>query len=212
MNKMRVLPPSKVKHRKSLEEQMTDPPPGYDLSPVTNPGITGYEPPAEPKEPDMNPTNMKAETEEELEEGDTGGDDEAEDGDNEGASEDQPKSKSGGNRGNGHNPTDDDSSSDKGKGGKGKGKGGKGDKGKTQSVATKTVSTIGEANIVTIIPRSFTTSSHLIWQAKTVTEREWGWPQMEPGDWLDTYLFMTMKQRGITLGGYTIEERKKKEE
>ena len=76
----------------------------------------------------------------------------------------------------------------------------------------KFAATLEEAASVLIAPNQFTTSSTLIWQAKLVTEKEWGWPEMPLGDWLDTYLWFTMKQRGVILGGYIVEAKPGKEQ
>lgn len=64
-----------------------------------------------------------------------------------------------------------------------------------------------EANILEIMPKVLTFSSATAWLAKRFTELEWGWPVMDMGDWLDTYIYHTLKQRGVTLG-YHIENRK----
>ena len=67
--------------------------------------------------------------------------------------------------------------------------------------------TLEEANVIAFVPKELRTTSTLLQMAKVVTEREWGWPVLEIGDWIDTYLFYTMKQRGIILGGYQVIER-----
>lgn len=63
-----------------------------------------------------------------------------------------------------------------------------------------------DAAILAITPRRFEASSTLIWQAKYVTEKEWGWKHTESiGDWLDTFIWYCMKKFGVTLLGYTVE-------
>ena len=42
-----------------------------------------------------------------------------------------------------------------------------------------------------------------------VTRREWGWNELSPSDWLDTFLYETMKQHGIILGSYVKLDRRK---
>lgn len=73
---------------------------------------------------------------------------------------------------------------------------------------TKLTTKFEEAAVLTFVPRRFEVNSQLFAQAKLVTEREWGWPVLSPGDWLDTYLYFTMKQRGIILGAYQVVEEK----
>lgn len=64
---------------------------------------------------------------------------------------------------------------------------------------------LGESVKMTIIPKAFTTSSYMIWQAIQAAIEVWGWPaDIEPGKFLDIYLYVSFKQRGITLGGYTV--------
>ncbi len=67
--------------------------------------------------------------------------------------------------------------------------------------------TASEANVLAIIPKSFTVNSLLLQVAKKVTEEEWHWPVMDMGDWIDTYLFWTMKQRGVVIGSYQMVSR-----
>lgn len=81
-----------------------------------------------------------------------------------------------------------------------------GDKGDAARTPAKAV-TLAEAVRVRIIPREFALdSSNLFWQAMEVAINEWGWPEdIRPQDFLDTYLYVTMKQRGIILGGYQVQ-------
>ena len=67
-----------------------------------------------------------------------------------------------------------------------------------------------EASLVTITPKQFTMSSDILWQARRAAIKEWGWdPNISLEDFLDTYLYISFKQRGIILGGYRVvdEER-----
>jgi len=82
----------------------------------------------------------------------------------------------------------------------------KADKPKTSSTALR-ASSASEANVLAIIPKSFTVNSLLLQVAKKVTEEEWHWPAMDMGDWIDTYLFWTMKQRGVVIGSYQMVPR-----
>lgn len=89
-----------------------------------------------------------------------------------------------------------------GEGSSGEHKGSKSDKSNGQG--SRFTTTLAEASMVAFVPKELRTTSTLLQIAKAVTEREWSWPEMEIGDWLDTYLFHTMKQRGIILGGYQV--------
>lgn len=60
---------------------------------------------------------------------------------------------------------------------------------------------------VTIFPKAFTMSSTTIWMAMQAAIRQWGWPaDMTPEEFLEYYLYISFKQRGITLAGYTVTE------
>ena len=52
---------------------------------------------------------------------------------------------------------------------------------------------------LSVVPKAFTTTSALLWQAKKVCEEFWEWPVMEPGEWLDTYILVTMRKMGVGL-------------
>ena len=59
---------------------------------------------------------------------------------------------------------------------------------------------------VSVIPTAFTMSSTIIWQAMQAAIDCWGWPvNISPEVFLDKYLYTSFKQRGITLGGYTVD-------
>lgn len=55
--------------------------------------------------------------------------------------------------------------------------------------------------VLTVTPRAFTITSNIIFQAMEVTIRKWGWPQMDPGKWLDTFLYLAMRDYGYILFG-----------
>ena len=58
---------------------------------------------------------------------------------------------------------------------------------------------------VTIVPKTTTISSIMLWQAMQAAINEWEWPEdMTVEHFLDRYLYVSFKQRGITLGGYTV--------
>ena len=78
------------------------------------------------------------------------------------------------------------------------------------SAGVKTTASLEEAAIITISPRRYELSSSLIWLAMKVARREWGWNELSPSDWLDTYLYETLKQRGIILGSYMKLDRREK--
>lgn len=47
--------------------------------------------------------------------------------------------------------------------------------------------------------KSLSPSLKLLEEAMKVAREKWRWPEMEPTDFLDTYLYESFKQRGITL-------------
>jgi len=73
---------------------------------------------------------------------------------------------------------------------------------KEEKPKLQTATNVAEANIIRIVPKVFTVNSLLLQVAQKVCETEWGWPEMEMGDFIDTYFYFTMKQRGILLGAY----------
>jgi transposase-like protein len=64
----------------------------------------------------------------------------------------------------------------------------------------RTATDFSEAQLVTFVPKTFTTSSIMMQIAMAITQNKWNWPKMSPGDWLDTYIYWTMRQRGIRIG------------
>ena len=57
----------------------------------------------------------------------------------------------------------------------------------------------------TILPKAFSMSSTILWQAMNAAINEWGWPaDITPEMFLDAYLYISFKQRGIILGGYSV--------
>ena len=63
-----------------------------------------------------------------------------------------------------------------------------------------------ESVLLTIRPQRFDATSTLVWMAKEITEKEWGWEHTEDiGTWLDTYIWYTMKRFGVSLLGYVVE-------
>jgi ParB family chromosome partitioning protein len=63
-----------------------------------------------------------------------------------------------------------------------------------------------EANIFVVTTKKYEISSMLLLIAKHVCEVEWNWPKMSVDDFVDTYLYYTMKQRGIVIGAHMKEE------
>lgn len=56
-----------------------------------------------------------------------------------------------------------------------------------------------------ILPKAFSMSSTILWQAMNAAINEWGWPaDITPEMFLDAYLYISFKQRGIILGGYSV--------
>jgi len=69
---------------------------------------------------------------------------------------------------------------------------------------------LDNAVAVAIAPRRFEMDSALLWQARAAAIKEWDWPNdIEPGDFLDTFLFEAFKQRGIILGAYQVIDHNK---
>ena len=70
---------------------------------------------------------------------------------------------------------------------------------------TERAKDLGDSVSVTITPKTFTMSPTLVWQAREAAIREWGWPaDISPEDFLDTFIYIAFKQRGILLGGYQV--------
>ena len=68
-----------------------------------------------------------------------------------------------------------------------------------------------DANVLQVVPTVKQFSSVVLFLAKTYTEKEWNWPQMDVGDWIDTYIYHTLRQHGVTLG-YNTQEVKNTED
>lgn len=68
----------------------------------------------------------------------------------------------------------------------------------------KAASTAEQANVFVIRPQKYEVSSMLLLIAKQVCEVEWKWPPLAMEDWLDTYLFETLRQRGVVIGAYQL--------
>jgi len=68
---------------------------------------------------------------------------------------------------------------------------------------------VNQAAFIVVTPKEFRTQSSLIWRAQRVSEIIWGWPRMEPGDFIDTYLYYSFRQFGVGLDDfYLLEDRK----
>jgi hypothetical protein len=72
------------------------------------------------------------------------------------------------------------------------------------SGCVRKVGGVQESAFVSVLPRHFQMTSALLCSAMCVTEREWGWPEMEAGEWLDNYLYHSMKRFGYVLGAYRV--------
>ncbi len=59
-----------------------------------------------------------------------------------------------------------------------------------------------EANVFVIRPQKYEINSLFILIAKHICENEWKWPEKTVSQWLDLYLFHTMRQRGYVIGAY----------
>ena len=60
-----------------------------------------------------------------------------------------------------------------------------------------------EANTIAIVPKVMQISSSLLPVGMAITEKEWNWPKdMDPGDWLDTFIFEVFKANGILIGAW----------
>lgn len=76
--------------------------------------------------------------------------------------------------------------------------------GQSKSVVPHRVKTdnLLEANAVAIVPKVMQISSSLLPVAMAVTRSEWNWPEMSVDDWLDTYLYYTLRANGIVIGAW----------
>lgn len=59
-----------------------------------------------------------------------------------------------------------------------------------------------QSNLLHVVPRTFTTSSLLIFLAMQVAKREWGWNLTDPGEFLDRFIIVAMEEFGFKLAGY----------
>lgn len=77
---------------------------------------------------------------------------------------------------------------------------GEGTKSPVKKIPTTTVQ---PGQVVKVLPREFTMTSTLLWQAREAAIREWGWPaNISLEDFVDTWLYLSFKANGIVLGGY----------
>ena len=69
----------------------------------------------------------------------------------------------------------------------------------------KLTNNISEAVSLSITPKAFTMNSSLLWAAMEAVKREWHWPaNMTPEQFLDTFLYESLKQRGLLISSYTV--------
>lgn len=69
--------------------------------------------------------------------------------------------------------------------------------------ATLTAQKFNESSFLQVVPRTFTTTSVSIWLAMQLAIMEWNWPEnMTPGQFLDRFIPMAMKDYGYLLAGY----------
>jgi hypothetical protein len=60
-----------------------------------------------------------------------------------------------------------------------------------------------EACFLTVVPKTYTTSSKYIWLAMEVAMKEWHWPEdMTPQEFLERFLLMAMEDYGFILHSY----------
>ncbi|HUV76254.1 MAG TPA: hypothetical protein VMW00_06385 [Dehalococcoidales bacterium] len=77
--------------------------------------------------------------------------------------------------------------------------------GKKRTTAITQTADLGQAQYVSIAPREFRMNASLIWQAREAAILEWGYPaDISPEEFLDNYLYISFKQRGIILSSYTV--------
>jgi len=75
---------------------------------------------------------------------------------------------------------------------------------KTSASPTETLKP-QEASYIKIVPKSFTMTSRIFWDAYEAVINHWpGWQGMSPSEFLDNYLSTTLLQRGIYVGGYLV--------
>ncbi len=58
-------------------------------------------------------------------------------------------------------------------------------------------------------PLSAALGSQIFWRVKVIVERDWGCPALAPADFLDTYVFRSMQQRGFPVGESCVVEQTK---
>ncbi len=85
-----------------------------------------------------------------------------------------------------------------------------GGEGHKSAERVKTTTVIEEASIFANVPKKMEFTSVLLPLAKHVCEKEWHWPVLSLGDFVDTFLYETMKQRGIILSAYQVVKPPKK--
>lgn len=68
------------------------------------------------------------------------------------------------------------------------------------------------AQSIYIAPRAFYMSSQLLWQARDAAIKVWNWPaNITMDDFLDTFLYLGFKERGVILGGFVVLDPKKED-
>ena len=64
---------------------------------------------------------------------------------------------------------------------------------------------LSEATYIRVVPKEFKMTSRVFWDAYEAVINTWeGWRGMSPQEFLDTYLELTLLQRGIFVGGYLV--------
>lgn len=76
------------------------------------------------------------------------------------------------------------------------------DKKKTGPITVRPTAVDPIANLIVSPQRPFTVNSTLIWFAKQIAEREWGWPEYEIGDFIDTFLYYSLRNSGYNILAY----------
>jgi hypothetical protein len=73
-----------------------------------------------------------------------------------------------------------------------------------KQVAVKETDDFSEANLLRIVPRSFTAMSTTIWIAMQIAAEQWGWKVRSPGEFLDRFLTQAMEDYGFKIHGYMV--------
>ena len=84
----------------------------------------------------------------------------------------------------------------------GEGGGPQGANGASKPLRAPAARTPEGAQFLSYVPRSFSMDASLVFFAQRAVEQQWGWPHMEPGEFINAFLFALCAKHGIWLTGY----------